>query len=88
MPYFPRMDTTHIQRARDIVGGTNEMARLLKVSPATVSEWVSGRRPVPARHCRPIEDATTQKGDTVSCQQLLPEVFGPPPKKPRAKAAA
>lgn len=34
------------------------LARLLHVSAAAVNQWVSGVRPVPARHCSAIEQAT------------------------------
>lgn len=62
---------TPIEKARDIVGGTTALAKLLKLEPPTVSEWISGKRPVPAEHCPEIERAT---GGAVRCEELCPKV--------------
>lgn len=60
-----------IQKAIDAVGGQGALARLLKVHPALVSQWRTGRRPVAARHILSIE-AMTQ----VSRHELRPDIFG------------
>lgn len=67
------MDTTPIRRAVDLIGGHKRLAEALGVTPSLISQWVSGRRPVAARHVRKIEELC---GHEVTCQELLPEVFG------------
>ncbi|MEN5285552.1 helix-turn-helix domain-containing protein [Stenotrophomonas lactitubi] len=62
---------TPIQKAIDAVGGQGALARLLKVHPALVSQWRTGRRPVAAHHILSIE-AMTQ----VSRHELRPDIFG------------
>lgn len=47
------------------------MARTLRVHPALVSQWATGRRPVAARHILAIEAAAG-----VSRHVLRPDVFG------------
>ena len=65
MPNNLRMKA--IERARELLGGTNEMAQALKVKPPTVSEWINGKRPVPAQHCPVIERLTA---GAVRCEEL------------------
>lgn len=65
---------TPIQKAIDAVGGQGVLARLLKVHPALVSQWRTGRRPVAAHHILSIE-AMTQ----VSRHELRPDIFGMQP---------
>ena len=62
---------TPIQKAIDAVGGQGALASLLKVHPALVSQWRTGRRPVAAHHILSIE-AMTQ----VSRHELRPDIFG------------
>ncbi|WP_298233621.1 Cro/CI family transcriptional regulator [uncultured Azohydromonas sp.] len=52
-------------------GGQAGLARYLGVSPQAVSQWVTGRRPVPPKHALAIERATG-----VPSAQLRPDVFG------------
>ena len=47
------------------------MARALGVTPPTVHQWQTGRRPVPAERCPDIERAT---GGAVRCEDLRPDV--------------
>lgn len=58
-----------------IEGGQAQLARELGITAQAVSQWISGTRPVPAKHCRAIEAATG-----VSVHELRPDVFGPPGK--------
>lgn len=60
-----------ITRACRIVGGASQLARSLRVSPPSVSQWISGRRQVPAERCPAIERAT---GGAVTCEELRPDV--------------
>lgn len=60
-------------------GKQAELARLLGVTPQAVSQWVNGRRPVPPRFSRQIEEAT---GGKVTCHDLHPDIFGPAPDAP------
>lgn len=67
----PNHPVVPIQKAIDAVGGQGALARLLKVHPALVSQWRTGRRPVAAHHILSIE-AMTQ----VSRHELRPDIFG------------
>lgn len=79
------MEKSAIERARDILGGTGAMAAALEITAPTVSEWVSGRRQVPAERCPTIERLT--KGD-VTCEQLRSDVdWAYLRKTPKKKAA-
>jgi DNA-binding transcriptional regulator YdaS (Cro superfamily) len=60
-----------IKRACDLVGGPSRMARLLEISPATVSEWIGGRREVPVSRCPTIERLV---GGAVRCEELRGDV--------------
>lgn len=62
---------TPIQKAIDAAGGQGALARLLKVHPALVSQWRTGRRPVAAHHILSIEAMTM-----VSRHELRPDIFG------------
>ena len=68
MPYHQVME-----KLKAICEGGNpsvsELAGLLGVAPPTVAEWCSGRRPVPVRRCRAIEDAT---GGRITRKDLRP----------------
>lgn len=66
-----------IKKSVEAVGGRQaELARRVGVTPAAVTQWVRGRRPVPPERCRAIEDAT---GGAVTRYDLRPDIFGPPP---------
>lgn len=67
----PTQTVTPIQKAIDAVGGQGALARLLKVHPALVSQWRTGRRPVAAHHILAIEAMTH-----VSRHELRPDIFG------------
>lgn len=70
------MKTKAIKRAVAELQGNSNLAKAINVAPALVSQWVNGVRPVAARHCIPIENAT--KG-VVTRYDLLPDVFGTAP---------
>lgn len=53
------------------LGGLSALARAIKVTPPTVHQWVSGRRPIPVRRCLDIERATS---GNVRCEDLRPDV--------------
>lgn len=53
------------------LGGVARLAAHLGVSPSAVSQWVHGRRPLPARHCPAIERLT---GGQIRCEDLRPDV--------------
>lgn len=57
-------------------GGITALARALDVTPSTVSQWISGHRPVPHKRCWEIEEVT---GGKVSRFDLRPDIFGPSP---------
>lgn len=56
-----------LSRACEIAGGQAALARVLKVTPVSVHEWVTLKRPLPSEHCPLIEEATG-----VRCEELLP----------------
>ena len=47
-----------IETAIDKLGGVNAASRALAVTPSTVSEWVKGKRPIPADKCVVLERIT------------------------------
>lgn len=70
------MSTTQsaIARACEVVGGQATLAGHLDVTPATVSQWCNGVRPIPAERCPQIEKITRERGATVRCEELRPDV--------------
>ena len=64
------MQTTHITKAVDIVGGAEKMARALGVSMQSVYFWRSGQRGLPIEHGAAIERLTNGQ---VTRQELWPE---------------
>lgn len=52
-------------------GAAVSLSRALKVTPAVISQWKCGVRPIPAHHCPMIEFAT---GGKVSCEELRPDI--------------
>lgn len=65
-----------ISEAVNAVGGQAALAKHLGVNPSLISQWVTCRLKVAARHCLAIEAAT---GGKVTRYALRPDVFGPPP---------
>lgn len=72
-----------ITQAVSAIGGQVALARILKVNPSLISQWVTGRLRVAAHHCLAIEAATG-----VSRHDLRPDVFGPAPAPRRKRKAA
>lgn len=62
---------SHIMRACTALAGPSSMAKLIGVSSPTVSQWLSGKRPVPAKRCVQIERATE---GAVRCEDLRPDI--------------
>ena len=56
-----------------IVGSQAELARQLKVSQGNISDWIVGRRNVPAKKVRPL--VLLSKG-TITEKDLRPDIFG------------
>lgn len=72
----------HISRAIKLAGGQSQLSKALKLrSQSTVSQWVTKRRPLPAKHCLKIEFIT---GGQVTRYQLRPDIFGKAPKISKA----
>lgn len=59
-----------IETAVQAVGGLTTLARMLGVSPPTVHEWKTQKRPVPASRCAAIVRVTN---GLVTLQQLRPD---------------
>lgn len=47
------------------------MAHALGINPTLISQWNTGKRPIPAARCPAIEKAT---GGLVTCEELRPDV--------------
>lgn len=79
------MDTelSPIQRAcaAEGIGNPSRLAKALGLSAPTVYQWIEGVRPIPARWCCPIEQAT---GGAVTRYDLRPDIFGTAPQSERA----
>ncbi|MCB4321527.1 helix-turn-helix domain-containing protein [Alcaligenes sp. 13f] len=60
----------HVRRAIKIVGNGALLAEKLGVSGVTVSDWASGKRPVPIIRCVEIEELTCKQ---VTRKQLRPD---------------
>jgi len=65
------MENKAISKACSALGGQAKLARKIKVSSPTVSQWCNGVRPVPAERCPAIVRAT---GGAVRCEDLRPDV--------------
>lgn len=65
-----------IADAVNAVGGQVALAKQLGVNPSLISQWVTGRLKVAARHCLSIESATS---GAVTRYDIRPDVFGPAP---------
>lgn len=50
-----------VNLACETVGGQAALARLVGAPPAFVFQWLNNKRPVPARYCLAIENATNGK---------------------------
>lgn len=48
-----------------------DLARTLNIPPVLISQWRTGRRPIPAERCPAIEKATQ---GAVRCEDLRPDV--------------
>ena len=59
-----------VDKAAQIVGGLTTLARMLGVSPPTVHEWKTHKRPVPASRCMSIVRVTN---GAVTLQELRPD---------------
>jgi len=64
------MSTHAVTLACQHLGSAVALADALGISSPTVSEWRSGRRPVPIERCVEIEQVT---GGAVTRQQLRPD---------------
>lgn len=76
------MDMTPIQKAVHEAGSQTALAKAIGAAPQFVSQWVTGRRPVPPKFALLIERAFR-----VSRHELRPDVFGSAPAPRRKKAA-
>ena len=74
-----------IERAIEESGLSQKaLAEAIGVFPQALHQWVSGKRPVPAKHCIAIEIAT---GGAVTRHDLRPDVFGAAPADDQPAAA-
>ncbi|WP_427183555.1 helix-turn-helix domain-containing protein [Bordetella bronchialis] len=64
---------TPIQRAIAIVGSASALARILGISVQAVCNYRDGRE-IDAAHCPTIERETRERGETVRCEELRPDV--------------
>lgn len=61
--------------------GQTALARDLDVTQGLVWQWVTGRRPIAAHHCRRIAELSDGR---VSVHTLRPDVFGVRPAREEA----
>lgn len=61
-----------VQQAIEAAGSQSALAKAVNAAPQFVSQWVTGRRPVPPKFALAIEAVTG-----VSRHDLRPDVFGP-----------
>lgn len=64
------MSTKTIQIAIDLLGGQSVAARLIGVHSATVSQWVSGLRPMPLHRAMQLEVLTD---GSVLAEEMAPD---------------
>ncbi|WP_299942160.1 helix-turn-helix domain-containing protein [uncultured Microbulbifer sp.] len=68
-----------IQLAIRIAGTQQKLADALGIkSQGQVTQWVTGRRPIPPKRCIPIERITN---GVVTRYDLRPDIFGPAPQE-------
>lgn len=60
-----------IETAIEHFGSQQKLASLLDIAQVTVSEWSTGKRPVPEERCAQIEAGT--KG-AIPCEALRPDL--------------
>lgn len=65
------MDFEEITRVITACGGVNHVARALGLSPAAVSQWITGRRRVPAEQCVRLAALFPGQG---CCERLRPDL--------------
>jgi len=53
------------------LGSVNRLAEASGLHPVLISQWKTGTRKVPAKHCPAVERAT---GGVVRCEDLRPDV--------------
>ena len=58
------------KRASTEIGGPTALARALGKSPSEISQWISGRRPIPAACAASIEKVTS-----VTRRDLFPDEY-------------
>lgn len=64
-----------LKRAIEILGSQGAAAAAIGIKQQTVSGIVRTGERVPAEWCIPLDLATTEKGDRVSCHQLRPDLW-------------
>lgn len=69
------MNTTPIQQAVQAAGSQSALASAVDAAPQFVSQWATGRRPVPPKFALAIEEKFG-----ISRHDLRPDVFGAAPK--------
>jgi len=65
------MDSVDIASVITACGGVNQVARHLGLTPAAVSQWVNGRRLVPADQCVRLESLFP---GLARCEALRPDL--------------
>ena len=62
----------HLNNAISTLGGLSKFSKAIGVRPPTVSEWSTGKRPVPIKRCVQIEKLT---GGVVTRKDLRPNDY-------------
>lgn len=79
------MDTSAIKAAVSKLEGQAALADAIGAHKVVVNQWFHGQRPVPARWCIPIEQATH---GAVTRYDLREDIFGKKPEVDRKSEAA
>jgi DNA-binding transcriptional regulator YdaS (Cro superfamily) len=56
----------------DSAGGKSALARKLKIAPANITAWLTGRRKIPIERAKQIE----KMGLGATREELRPDIFG------------
>jgi len=66
-----------LSQSINLVGGQEKLAQDLGLkTQGQISSWVTGRRPLPSKHCIKIEQLTNSQ---ITRYELRPDVFGKSP---------
>lgn len=66
-----------LRRATDILGSERAVADVVGVKQPSVNYTLNKADAVPAEWCIPLDQATAEKGQRVTCHELRPDLWPP-----------